>query len=176
MSELNFEASRKHRICFTRVICMLREAHESDLVSYIETRLSTSASETTSECFVCADTTNHNSVLKRSHGFINPFDCIVNIPFKTVPYQVMFCPIREKRKGFVSCSTLRAVHIRELKMETFSGRRQLQPDVTSWFLHYCACSCSPHCRRAPAGDVKLVCLALWREREYLTHFNQVCCI
>ena len=53
MSELNFEASRKHRICFTRVICMLREAHESDLVSYIETRLSTSASETTSECFVC---------------------------------------------------------------------------------------------------------------------------
>ena len=90
---------------------MLREALESDLVSYIKMRLSTSASETTSECFVCADTTNHNSVLKRSHGFINPFDCIVNIPFKTVPYQVMFCPIREKRKGFVSCSTLRAVHL-----------------------------------------------------------------
>ena len=110
---------------------MLRDVLESDLVSYIETRLSTSASETTSECFVCVDTTNHNSVLKRSHGFINPFDCIVNIPFKTVPYQVMFCPIREKRKGFVACSTLRAVHIRELKMETFSGRRQLQPDVTS---------------------------------------------
>ena len=92
-------------------IFMLREAHESDLISYIETRLSTPASETTSECFVCADSTNHNSVLKRSHGFINPFDCIVNIPFKTVPYQVMFCPIREKRKGFVSCSTLRAVHL-----------------------------------------------------------------
>ena len=87
---------------------MLRDALESDLVSYIETRLSTSASETTSECFVYADTTNHSSVLKRSHGFINPFDCIVNIPFKTVPCQVMFCPIREKRKGFVSCSTLRA--------------------------------------------------------------------
>ena len=90
---------------------MLREALESDLVSYIETRLSTSASETTSECFVYADMTNHSSVLKCSHGFINPFDCIVNSPFKTVPYQVMFCPIREKRKGFVSCSTLRAVHI-----------------------------------------------------------------
>ena len=57
---------------------------------------------------------------------------------------------------------------RELKMETFSGRRQLQPDVTSGFVRYCACSCSPHCRRAPVGDVKLVCLALWREREYLT--------
>ena len=57
---------------------------------------------------------------------------------------------------------------RELKMETFSGRRQLQPDVTSWFVQNCACSCSPHYRRAPVGDVKLVCLALWREREYLT--------
>ena len=86
---------------------MLREALESVLVSYIETRLSTSASETASECFVCADTTSHNSVLKRSHGFINPF------PFKTVPYQVMFCPIREKRKGCVSCSTLCAVQIFE---------------------------------------------------------------
>ena len=62
-------------------------------------------------------------------------------------------------------------HIRELKMETFSGRRQLQPDVTSWFVQYCACSCSPHCRRAPVGDVKLVCLALWREREYLTFIS-----
>ena len=51
-------------------------------------------------------------------------------------------------------------------METFSGRRQLEPDVTSWFVQYCACSCSPDC--APVGEVKLVCLALWREREYLT--------
>ena len=56
-------------------------------------------------------------------------------------------------------------------METFSGRRQLQPDVTSWFVQYCACSCSPHCRRAPLGDVKLACLALWREREYLTFIS-----
>ena len=45
-------------------------------------------------------------------------------------------------------------------METFSARRQLQPDVTSWFVQSCACSCSPYCRRAPVGDVKLVCLAL----------------
>ena len=67
------------------------------------------------------------------------------------------------KQGFLPCPFLR-----ELKMETFSGRRQLQPDVTSWFVRYCACSCSPHCRRAPVGDVKLVCLALWREREYLT--------
>ena len=52
-----------------------------------------------------------------------------------------------------------------------SGRRQLQPDVTSWFVQYCACSCSPHCRRAPVGDVKLVCLALWQEREYLTFIS-----
>ena len=56
-------------------------------------------------------------------------------------------------------------------MVTFSGRRQLQPDVTSWFVQYCACSCSPHCRPAPVGDVKLVCLALWREREYLTFIS-----
>ena len=60
---------------------------------------------------------------------------------------------------------------RELKMETFSARRQLQPDVTSWFVQSCACSCSPHCRRSPVGDVKLVCLALWREREYLTFIS-----
>ena len=60
---------------------------------------------------------------------------------------------------------------RELKMETFSGRRQLQPDVTSGFVQYCACLCSPHCRRAPVGDVKLVCLALWREREYQLSFQ-----
>ena len=53
----------------------------------------------------------------------------------------------------------------------FSGRRQLQPDVTSGFVQYCACSCSPHCRRAPVGDGKLVCLALWREREYLTFIS-----
>ena len=62
----------------------------------------------------------------------------------------------------------RKLNTRELKMETFSGRRQLKPDVTSWFVHYCACSCSSHCRRAPVGDVRLICLALWREREYLT--------
>ena len=61
--------------------------------------------------------------------------------------------------------------IRELKIETFSGRRQLQPDVTSSFVGYCACSCSPLCRRGPVGDVKLVCLALWRKREYLTFIS-----
>ena len=55
------------------------------------------------------------------------------------------------------------VAIRELKIETFSGRRQLQPDVTSSFVGYCACSCSPPCR--------LVCLALWRKREYLTFIS-----
>ena len=60
---------------------------------------------------------------------------------------------------------------RELKIETFSGRRQLQPDVTSSFVEYCACSCSPPRRRGPVGDVKLVCLALWRKREYLTSFQ-----
>ena len=58
---------------------------------------------------------------------------------------------------------------RELKIETFSGRQQLQPDVTSSFVGYCACSCSPPCRRGP--DVKLVCLALWRKREYLTFIS-----
>ena len=60
---------------------------------------------------------------------------------------------------------------RELKIETFSGRRQLQPDVTSSFVGYCACSCSPPCRRDPVGDVKQVCLALWRKREYLTFIS-----
>ena len=41
--------------------------------------------------------------------------------------------------------------MRELKIETFSGRRQLQPDKTSWFVRYCACSCSPPCRRGPVN-------------------------
>ena len=43
---------------------------------------------------------------------------------------------------------------RELKIETFSGRRQLQPDVTSSFVGYCACSCSPPSRRGPVGGVR----------------------
>ena len=73
--------------------------------------------------------------------------------------------------GKTNNSTLQSMKNKELKMETFSARRQLQPDVTSWFVQYCACSCSPHCRRAPVGDVKLVCLALWREREYLTFIS-----
>ena len=63
------------------------------------------------------------------------------------------------------------IAIRELKMEKFSGRRQFRSDVTSWFVQYCAYSRSPHCRRAPVGDVKLVGLALWREREYLTFIS-----
>ena len=29
----------------------------------------------------------------------------------------------------------------------------------------------PPCRRGPVGDVKLVCLALWRKREYLTFIS-----
>ena len=60
---------------------------------------------------------------------------------------------------------------RELKIETFSGRRQLQPDVTSSLVGYCACSFSPPHRRGPVGDVKLVCLALRRKREYLTFIS-----
>ena len=68
-------------------------------------------------------------------------------------------------------NTLLVVYVRELKIETFSGRRQLQPDVTSSFVGYCACSCSLPCRRGPVGDVKLACLALWRKREYLTFIS-----
>ena len=86
---------------------MLREALESDLISYIETRLSTSGSKTTSECFVYADTTNHSSVLKRSHGFINPFDCIVNIPFKTVLIKKFF--VQSEKSGKVSYLVQRCV-------------------------------------------------------------------
>ena len=78
-----------------------------------------------------------------------------------------YCLVHEMRRK----SRAQSIKTRELKMETFSRRRQLQPDVTSWFVQYCACSCSPHCRRAPVGDVKLVCLALWREREYLTFIS-----
>ena len=76
---------------------------------------------------------------------------------------------RSDREG--SLIAERRAHNRELKIETFSGRRQLQPDVTSSFVGYCACSCSPPCRRGPVGDVKLVCLALWRKREYLTFIS-----
>ena len=49
--------------------------------------------------------------------------------------------------------------ISELKIETFSGRRQLQLDVTSSIVGYYACSRSPPCRRGPVGDLKLVGLA-----------------
>ena len=68
-------------------------------------------------------------------------------------------------KCFVSCvalvwiyciPTVALKNLREFKMETFSGRRQLQPDMTSWFVGYCACSCSLHCRRAPVSDVKIL--------------------
>ena len=72
--------------------------------------------------------------------------------------------VRRDKKGCVG-------DYREPKIETFSGRRQLQPDVTSSFVEYCACSCSPPCRRGPVGDVKLGCLALWRKREYLTFIS-----
>ena len=61
--------------------------------------------------------------------------------------------------------------IRGLKIETFSGRRQLKTDVTSWFVRYCACSCSSPCRRGPVCEVKLVCLALWWKREHLTFIS-----
>ena len=74
--------------------------------------------------------------------------------------------IREHGVGLVG-----TIIIRELKIETFSGRRQLQPDVTSSFVGYCACSCSPPCRRGPVGDVKLDYLTLWRKREYLTFIS-----
>ena len=36
--------------------------------------------------------------------------------------------------------------------------------------YHCACSCSPPCR-GPVGNVKLVCLVLWRKREYLTFIS-----
>ena len=78
---------------------------------------------------------------------------VLHAKFATVPCFALLC------------------RIRELKIETFSGRRQLQPDVTSSFVGYCACSCSPPYRRGPVGDVKLVCLALWRKREYLTFIS-----
>ena len=67
--------------------------------------------------------------------------------------------------------SVRGRNNRELKIETFSGRRQLQPDVTSSWVGYCACSCSPPCRRGPVGDVKLGCLALWRKSENLTFIS-----
>ena len=63
---------------------------------------------------------------------------------------------------------------RRILSRLFSGRRQLQPDVTSSFVGYCACSYLPPCRRGPVGDVKLGCLALWRKREYLTSISKFC--
>ena len=63
------------------------------------------------------------------------------------------------------------INIRELKIETFSGRQQLQLEVTSSFVGYWACSCLPPCCSCPVGDAKLVCLALWRKREYLTFIS-----
>ena len=90
----------------------------------------------------------------------------------TVPPQANHVLRPNPAPGQVQVALLRNCHAnRELQIETFSGRRQLQPDVTSSFVGYCACSCSPPCRRGPVGDVKLVCLALWREREYLTFIS-----
>ena len=61
---------------------------------------------------------------------------------------------------------------RDLKWNLFRGDGNFK---RTWRHGLCniaaACSCSPHCRRAPLGDVKLVCLALWREREYLTFIS-----
>ena len=51
-------------------ICMLREVHESDLVS-LWNRVYQRRLAKQQRNVLCADTTNHNSVLKRSHGFIN---------------------------------------------------------------------------------------------------------
>ena len=52
---------------------------------------------------------------------------------------------------------------RELKMETFSGRRQLQPDVTPWFVQNCACSYSPYCRRVHRRK-----MSDWSSRDHVT--------
>ena len=49
---------------------MLREVHESDLVSLLK-RVYQRRQAKQQRNVLCADTTNHNSVLKRSHGFIN---------------------------------------------------------------------------------------------------------
>ena len=61
---------------------------------------------------------------------------------------------------------------RELKWNLFRGDGNFN---RTWRHGLCniaaACSCSPHCRRAPLGDVKLVCLALWRQREYLNFIS-----
>ena len=71
----------------------------------------------------------------------------------------------------VSSNTKPLESNRELKIEMFSGRRQLQPDVTSSFVGYCTCSRLLPCRRGPVGGVKLVCLPLWRKHEYLTFIS-----
>ena len=73
-----------------------------------------------------------------------------------------------KEHGVTSGWSCRCPENVSILSSLFSGRRQLQPDVMSWFEQNCACCCLPHCRRTPVGDVKLVFLTLWREREYLT--------
>ena len=73
--------------------------------------------------------------------------------------------------GFPKERWFRSMLLGNLRWRRFLGRRLLQPNMRSWFVQYCACSCLPHCRRALVGDVKLVCLALWREREYLTFIS-----
>ena len=88
-------------------------------------------------------------------------------PFKRLPRRLV-SPAKHRIKWrHFGTNYLRPCRV----IETFSGRRQLQPDVTSSFVGYCACSCSPPCHRGPVGDVKLVSLALWRKREYLTFIS-----
>lgn len=75
-------------------------------------------------------------------------------------------------------SSAHEIHIGKLKIDTFLRRRQLQPDVTSWFVPHCACSCWPPCRRGPVDDVKLVCLCLPCGETWVFNFhsNQLCCV
>ena len=105
---------------------MLREALDSDLVSVYLNTSSNGGKRNKIRMFCVCGYDQSQLSPKTFSWFLNPFDCTVNIPFKTVPYQVMFCPIREKWKGFVSCSTLRArsyIHAQRSSSCPFSTRR-----------------------------------------------------
>ena len=111
-------------------------------------------------------------IMARVFVYLSPcISQILDFIYWTVSIFFFLINFERRDTGKTNNSTVQSMKNKELEMETFSARRQLQPDVTSWFVQYCACSCSPHCRRAPVGDVKLVCLALWREREYLTFIS-----
>ena len=121
-------------------------------------------------CIVLKDAIAKNFVVNEHHSFTFvftfsgvvvdlPADCILSFLFPTETDVLVPVFSHSTDVVVVNFVVVLKFPIRQLNIETFSGRRQLQSDVTSSFVGYCACSCSPPSRRAPVGDVNW---SVWR--------------